>query len=101
MQPISMRHMLAGGSKIKVSVGGEKSLHTTLSAFDAQRAQALVELLTTGTIAQQFSQVVLISHYHAFDREAFRYHVRMEAGQIVESDLPEIEKHEVLLQTAL
>lgn len=63
-------------------------LDEPLSAFDAQRAQALVELLTTGTIAQQFHQVVLISHYHAFDREAFQYHVRLEAGQIIETDLP-------------
>ena len=69
-------------------------LDEPLSAFDAQRARALVGLLTTGIIAQQFSQVVLISHYHAFDREAFRYHVRMEAGQIVESDLPEGEESE-------
>jgi F0F1-type ATP synthase membrane subunit b/b' len=67
-------------------------LDEPLSAFDAQRARALVGLLTTGTIAQQFSQVVLISHYHAFDREEFRYHVRMESGQIVESDLPEKEQ---------
>ena len=63
-------------------------LDEPLSAFDAQRARALVELLTTGIIAQQFSQVVLISHQHAFDRAAFHYHVRMEAGQVVESDLP-------------
>ncbi len=63
-------------------------LDEPLSAFDARRAQALVELLTTGTIAQQFNQVILISHYHAFDREAFQYHVRMDAGRIVESDLP-------------
>lgn len=67
-------------------------LDEPLSAFDAQRARALVDLLTTGTIAQQFNQVVLISHHHAFDREAFRYHVRMESGQIVESDLPEREE---------
>jgi len=76
-------------------------LDEPLSAFDAQRAQALVGLLTTGTIAQQFSQVVLISHNHAFDREAFRYHVRMEAGQIVESDLPSREDHGVLLEAVL
>ncbi len=69
-------------------------LDEPLSAFDAQRAQALVELITTGIIAQQFNQVVLISHQHAFGREAFHYHVRMEAGQIVESDLPYSE-HEV------
>ncbi len=66
-------------------------LDEPLSAFDSLRAQALVELITTGTIAQQFNQVILISHQHAFDREAFHYHVRMESGQIVESDLPPLE----------
>ncbi len=63
-------------------------LDEPLSAFDSLRAQALVELITTGTIAQQFHQVILISHQHAFDREAFHYHVRMDTGQIIESDLP-------------
>jgi ABC-type sulfate/molybdate transport systems ATPase subunit len=63
-------------------------LDEPLSAFDGRRAQALVELITTGTIAQQFNQVILISHQHAFDREAFHYHVRLDAGQIIESDLP-------------
>ena len=63
-------------------------LDEPLSAFDSLRARALVELITTGTIARQFNQVILISHQHAFNREAFRYHVRMDAGQIVESDLP-------------
>ncbi|HEU0004116.1 MAG TPA: AAA family ATPase [Ktedonobacteraceae bacterium] len=66
-------------------------LDEPLSAFDSLRAQALVELITTGTIAQQFNQVILISHQHAFDREAFHYHVRMESGRIVESDLPHSE----------
>ena len=66
-------------------------LDEPLSAFDSLRAQALVELITTGTIAQQFNQVILISHQHAFEREAFHYHVRMESGQIVESDLPHSE----------
>ncbi|HEX9132939.1 MAG TPA: hypothetical protein VF844_11665 [Ktedonobacteraceae bacterium] len=47
-------------------------LNEPLSAFDAQRAQAFVELITTGIIVQRFNQVVLISHQHAFDREAFR-----------------------------
>jgi hypothetical protein len=70
-------------------------LDEPLSAFDAQRARALVELLTTGIISQQFSQVVLISHQHAFDRAAFHYHVRMEAGQVVESDLPHAEDSDV------
>jgi len=66
-------------------------LDEPLSAFDSLRAQALVELITTGTIAQQFNQVILISHQHAFDSEAFHYHIRMESGQIVESDLPHLD----------
>ena len=63
-------------------------LDEPLSAFDAQRAQALVELLTTGSIAQHFNQVILISHFHAFDRDVFDYHIHMENGQVIESDLP-------------
>ena len=70
-------------------------LDEPLSAFDSLRAQALVVLITTGTIAQQFNQVILISHQHAFDREAFQYHVRMDSGQIVESDLPHSEDSDV------
>ncbi len=64
-------------------------LDEPLSAFDAQRARALVDLLTTGTIAAQFPQVVVISHHHAFDPRAFQFHVRMEGGRAVESDLPD------------
>jgi hypothetical protein len=66
-------------------------LDEPLSAFDALRARALVELLTTGIIARQFNQVILISHSHAFDRGAFHYHVHMEGGQVVESNLPQEE----------
>jgi len=66
-------------------------LDGSLSAFDSFRAQALVDLITTGTVAQQFNQVILISHQHAFDREAFQYHVGMDSSQIVESDLPHSE----------
>lgn len=72
-------------------------LDEPLSAFDAQRAQALVELVTRGTIAAHFHQVVMISHHHAFNPAAFQYHVRMEDGQVVESDLPQ---HEMKLDTS-
>jgi DNA repair exonuclease SbcCD ATPase subunit len=63
-------------------------LDEPLSAFDAQRAHALVDLLTAGTIAKLFDQVVVILHHHTFDRNTFRYHVRMEAGHVVDSGLP-------------
>jgi len=67
-------------------------LDEPLTAFDAERAQALVTLLTTGTIAEQFAQVIVISHGHAFDRSAFAYHVVMERGRVRSSTLPGGEK---------
>lgn len=63
-------------------------LDEPLTAFDAERAQALIALLTTGTIAEQFDQVIVISHGHAFDRSAFAYHVVMERGRVRSSTLP-------------
>ena len=46
-------------------------------------------MLTTGTIAEQFAQVIVISHGHAFDRSAFAYHVVMEHGRVRRSTLPD------------
>ncbi|HKD75053.1 MAG TPA: hypothetical protein VKB76_06135, partial [Ktedonobacterales bacterium] len=63
-------------------------LDEPLSAFDGERAASLVELLTGGHIARAFAQIFVISHAHAFAREDFRYHVRMDRGRIAESDLP-------------
>jgi DNA repair exonuclease SbcCD ATPase subunit len=63
-------------------------LDEPLSAFDNERAGALVELLTTGLIAHAFAQVIVISHQHAYAQSDFRYHVRMERGRVVTSDLP-------------
>ena len=63
-------------------------LDEPLSAFDSERANALVELLTRGQIARAFAQVVVISHQHAFAPSDFRYHLRMERGRVVASDLP-------------
>jgi DNA repair exonuclease SbcCD ATPase subunit len=37
-------------------------LDEPLSTFDSLRAQSLVELITTGTIAQQFNQVIKKEH---------------------------------------
>jgi hypothetical protein len=78
-----LRGVKTRGAQLRHPQGMARAL-----AFDAQRAQALVELLTTGTIAQHFNQVVLISHSHAFDREVFHYHIHIENGQVIESDLP-------------
>jgi len=63
-------------------------LDEPLTAFDAERAQDLVALLTMGTVAEQFAQVIVISHGHAFDRSAFAYRLVMERGRVRESTLP-------------
>jgi DNA repair exonuclease SbcCD ATPase subunit len=63
-------------------------LDEPLSAFDAPRARALVELLTTGYVAAHFAQVFVISHGGPFDRHAFPYALRLANGRVVESNLP-------------
>jgi exonuclease SbcC len=63
-------------------------LDEPLSAFDAPRARALVELLTTGYVAQHFAQVFVISHGGPFDRHAFPYTIRLANGRVVDSNLP-------------
>jgi DNA repair exonuclease SbcCD ATPase subunit len=74
-------------------------LDEPLSSFDAERSQALVRILTQGTIAQKFDQVVLISHSRTFDRDSFRYYVRLENGRVSESNLPSISTMEQLSQS--
>lgn len=64
-------------------------LDEPLSAFDAERSAALERLLTRGVIARQFPQVFLISHSQSLDPAHFDYRVRMAAGRIVETNLPD------------
>jgi DNA repair exonuclease SbcCD ATPase subunit len=64
-------------------------LDEPLSSFDAERAQALVRILTHGAIGEQFEQVLLISHSHTFNRQSFPYFLHMEHGRISESNLPQ------------
>jgi DNA repair exonuclease SbcCD ATPase subunit len=67
-------------------------LDEPLSAFDSERAGDLIHLLTQGEIARSFSQVIVISHQHAYSRDDFMYHITMEHGRVVESDLPSSSK---------
>lgn len=62
-------------------------LDEPLSAFDARRAAALVELVTRGEIARHFPQVFVISHRHAFDPAVFPHRIRLADGAIVETTL--------------
>lgn len=63
-------------------------LDEPLSSFDTERARALLHLLTEGQIAQSFDQIFLISHVRV-NPELFNYHITVDQGRIVESDLPD------------
>ena len=63
-------------------------LDEPLSSFDRGRAQALVDVVTGEVLSQHFEQIILISHNSVFDPALFPYHVYMENGLIVESNLP-------------
>ncbi|MFQ5594678.1 MAG: AAA family ATPase [Anaerolineae bacterium] len=63
-------------------------LDEPLSSFDNERARALLHLLTQGEIAQSFDQVFLISHVRV-NPDLFNYHLTIDQGRIVESDLPD------------
>jgi hypothetical protein len=61
-------------------------LDEPLSAFDSERARALIHLLTEGEIASSFDQIFLISHVRV-DAGLFDHRILMEEGRVVESDL--------------
>ena len=71
-------------------------LDEPLSSFDGERSRALVEILTTGAIARQFAQVMLVAHSRSFDNSRFTYRLRMAGGRIVESNLPDAREAERL-----
>ncbi|HEY3283583.1 MAG TPA: AAA family ATPase [Armatimonadota bacterium] len=64
-------------------------LDEPLSSFDRRRTQALVELITSGLVGRQFRQVLLVSHSDSVDPSRFTHRLRLEAGAVVESTLPE------------
>jgi DNA repair exonuclease SbcCD ATPase subunit len=63
-------------------------LDEPLSSFDRGRAQALVEVVTGDVLSEHFEQIILLSHSDAFDPAMFPYHLYMDNGLIVESNLP-------------
>jgi DNA repair protein SbcC/Rad50 len=66
-------------------------LDEPLSSFDSNRTGALVNLLTRGLVAANFEQIFVISHNRAFDQTLFDYHLQLDDGQIVSSDLPSVD----------
>jgi len=63
-------------------------LDEPLSSFDRGRTQALVNVVTGNILSQHFEQVFLVSHSSAFDPAMFPYHLYLDGGVVVESNLP-------------
>ncbi len=63
-------------------------LDEPLSSFDRGRTRALVDVVTGDVLSQHFEQIILISHSSAFDPTLFPYHVYMDNGLAIESNLP-------------
>jgi hypothetical protein len=63
-------------------------LDEPLSSFDRGRTKALVDVVTGEVLSQHFEQIILISHSNAFDPTQFPYHVYMDNGLAIESNLP-------------
>jgi DNA repair exonuclease SbcCD ATPase subunit len=63
-------------------------LDEPLSSFDRERASSLVDVVTGDLLSQHFEQIILVSHSSAFDPAMFPYHIYMDNGLVVESNLP-------------
>jgi DNA repair exonuclease SbcCD ATPase subunit len=63
-------------------------LDEPLSSFDRGRAHALVDVVSGDALSQHFEQILLISHSNAFDPTMFPYHLYLDNGLVVESNLP-------------
>ena len=63
-------------------------LDEPLTSFDRSRTQALVDIVTGDTLGQHFEQVLFTSHSAAFDPALFPYHLYLDGGLVVESNLP-------------
>lgn len=63
-------------------------LDEPLSSFDRGRTRALVNVVTGEVLSRHFEQIILISHSSAFDPSMFPYHLYLDNGLVVESNLP-------------
>ncbi len=81
------------------AASGFLCLDEPLSSFDRGRTKALMDVVTGDILSQHFEQVLLISHSSAFDPALFPYHVYMENGEIIESNLPMVEAAQITAST--
>ncbi len=61
-------------------------LDEPLGSFDTERQEALTELITRGEIAENFSQIFVVSHVEGL-KDEFDHHIKMNDGKISNSDL--------------
>lgn len=71
-------------------------LDEPLSLASHDRMQALVELVTGALLSQHFEQTFFISHSSAFNPTMFPYHIYIEDGLIIQSNLPSISASSLL-----
>lgn len=79
------------------SAPGFVLLDEPLSSFDRGRARSLVDVVTGELLSQHFEQIILVSHSSAFDPAMFPYHVYMDNGVVVESNLPVVTSFPVMV----
>ncbi|GAC1693202.1 MAG: hypothetical protein PVS3B3_16670 [Ktedonobacteraceae bacterium] len=89
---------LATLPKDVVASPGFLFLDEPLSSFDRGRAKALMDVVTGAILGQHFEQVLLISHSSAFDPALFPYHIYMDNGTIVESNLPVVDMSNIIAE---
>lgn len=65
-------------------------LDEPFGSFSRDRVQALVKIVTGDMLSQHFEQILFISHDSAFDSALFPYHIYVDDGAIVESNLPTV-----------
>ena len=63
-------------------------LDEPLSYFDRTRTQALVDAITGPLLGQHFEQILLVSHSSALEADMFPYHLCLDGGAVVASNLP-------------
>ncbi|HZQ07232.1 MAG TPA: AAA family ATPase [Anaerolineae bacterium] len=63
-------------------------LDEPLGSFDADRASALLYLLTEGEIGRAFEQIFLISHVPVQESK-FTHRIRLESGKVIDTNLNE------------
>ncbi len=63
-------------------------LDDPLHLANRDRLQSFVDLISGDLLGQHFEQVLFVSHDTSFDITGFPYHLSMDNGQVIESNLP-------------